>query len=144
MNASCQCGAITFITPLPTPLKIYICHCLDCRHQSSSAFGVSVMFPNFELPSGPEIPLRSFSVRTPRREAMICYFCGNCGSRLAHGGKEQKYVSVKGGCLGEGLTKEMLWKAVHIWTSRAVVDVPQDVVSYEEDPPGEPGMELEG
>lgn len=105
------------------------------------------MFPNFELPSTASgVPLRSFTVRTSRREAMVCYFCGVCGCRLVHGGPGQKYVSVKGGCLGEGLTREILSGATHIWTSRAVVDVPggEGVVSFEEDPPEEPGMELEG
>lgn len=38
---------------------------------------------------------------------------------------------VKGGCL-EGLSKEMLEGAAHIWTKRAVVDIPEGVESHEE------------
>jgi hypothetical protein len=49
----------------------------------------------------------------------------------ASGGKT---VSVKGGCL-EGLTKEMLARATHIWTKRAIVAIPEGVKSYEEEPP---------
>src|SRR5262245_16287856 len=45
MNGSCACGAVTFVTPTPTPMSVYHCHCIDCRKQSSSAFGTSAIFP---------------------------------------------------------------------------------------------------
>ena len=51
MDASCQCGAVTFKTPLRHPLTLYICHCAECRRQTSSAFGASAIFPRFPLPS---------------------------------------------------------------------------------------------
>ncbi|KAK6948887.1 hypothetical protein Daesc_008958 [Daldinia eschscholtzii] len=38
MDARCQCGAVSFKTPLPKPLALYICHCAECRRQTSSAF----------------------------------------------------------------------------------------------------------
>lgn len=60
MDASCQCRTITFKTPLPEPLALYICHCLECRHQSSSAFGCSAKFPKFPLPC---------------KEMLSCYSC---------------------------------------------------------------------
>jgi hypothetical protein len=97
------------------------------------------MFPNFVLPDSEH--MRSFTKRTIRREAMVCYFCAQCGSRLVHGGESQKYVSVKGGCL-HGLSREMMRDAVHIWTKRAVVDVPKGAKSYDEEPPEEPGQEV--
>lgn len=136
MQASCQCGAITFRTPAPTPLKIYVCHCLECRSQSSSAFGISAMFPSFDIPTSES--LRSFTRPTSRREAMVCYFCDQCGCRLVHGGSGQNYISVKGGCL-KGLTREMMRDAVHIWTKRALVPIPNDAQQFEEEPPEEPG-----
>lgn len=49
MEGRCQCGAVRFTTPLPQPLKLYICHCLECRRQSSSAYGISAIFPVFDL-----------------------------------------------------------------------------------------------
>ncbi|KAK0669325.1 hypothetical protein QBC41DRAFT_109331 [Cercophora samala] len=51
MNASCQCGSIRFKTPLPKPLALYICHCVACQRQTSSAFGLSAIFPRFSLPA---------------------------------------------------------------------------------------------
>lgn len=50
MEARCQCGSVSFTTPLPQPLALYICHCSECRRQTSSAFGTSAIFPKFELP----------------------------------------------------------------------------------------------
>ena len=45
-----------------------------------------------------------------------------------------KMLSVKAGCL-EGLNREMMRKAVHIWTKSAVIDIPEGVEQYEEEPP---------
>ena len=50
MEARCQCGSVAFKTPLPEPLALYICHCVECRRQTSSAFGTSAIFPRFKLP----------------------------------------------------------------------------------------------
>ena len=50
MEARCQCGAVSFLTPLPQPLALYICHCYECRLQTGSAFGASAIFPRFDLP----------------------------------------------------------------------------------------------
>lgn len=50
MEALCQCGAVRFTTPVEKPLALYICHCLQCRRQTSSAFGTSAIFPKFKLP----------------------------------------------------------------------------------------------
>jgi hypothetical protein len=46
-------------------------------------------------------------------------------------------LSVKAGCLeGLDLRGERGRKAVHIWTKEAVVDIPEGVERYEEEPPG--------
>lgn len=49
--------------------------------------------------------------------------------------KVAKMLSVKAGCL-DGLSKTMMRKAIHIWTKSAVVDIPEGVEQYEEEPPG--------
>ena len=50
MEAHCQCGGISFTTPLPKPLALYVCHCVTCQRQTASAFGASAIFPRFKLP----------------------------------------------------------------------------------------------
>lgn len=68
------------------------------------------------------------------------YFCTKCGSRLLHEhvdkeGNPAESISVKSGCL-DGITKEMMREAVHIWTKSAVIDIPEGVEQYEEEPTG--------
>lgn len=126
MLARCQCNLVRFVCPLPQPLKIYICHCTECRHQSSSVFGISALFPNFDLPTeaGPHVTY--FARRTGSGQNLDCYFCKDCGARLVHRVVGSKTCTVKGGCL-EGLSREMLadtGNVVHIWTKSAVVEVP--------------------
>ncbi|KAF4121716.1 Glutathione-dependent formaldehyde-activating enzyme [Geosmithia morbida] len=113
MDARCQCGSVEFKTPLDKPLALYICHCLDCRRQTSSAFGASAIFPVFEL---------------PRSELLSCYsyFCRNCGTRLFHTTPARNVVSIKAGCI-EGLD----WnKAIHIWTKNAMVPIPEGAETH--------------
>ncbi|CRK14975.1 hypothetical protein BN1723_002140 [Verticillium longisporum] len=82
MNARCQCGSVSFKTPLPKPLALYICHCESCRRQTSSAFGTSAIFPRFTLP---ETELLNVYARpTASGHTMYCYFCRTCGTRLLH------------------------------------------------------------
>ena len=138
MLASCQCERVRFVCPLPQPLKIYICHCTRCRHQSSSAFGISAIFPSFDLPSetGPHVEF--FTRRTLKGHDLDCYFCKHCGARLVHRVAGQETCSVKGGCLEE-LSRDMMadkGKVVHIWTQSAVVEVPEGFQKYEEEPDG--------
>ncbi|PQE20143.1 3-oxo-5-alpha-steroid 4-dehydrogenase protein [Rutstroemia sp. NJR-2017a BBW] len=123
MNASCQCGAVTFTTPLPKPLAIYICHC-----DTSSAFACSAIFPRFELPCKESLCL--YSRPTVSGDLVNCYFCKTCGTRIIHSTPGKNVVSVRGGCL-EGLD----WsKARHIWVKRAMVPIPEGVETSDEEP----------
>ncbi|KAH7319395.1 Mss4-like protein [Rhexocercosporidium sp. MPI-PUGE-AT-0058] len=131
MNASCQCGAIKFKTPLPKPLAVYICHCDECRLQSGSAYGCSAIFPAFKLP-GKEL-LSCYSRPTASGHLLNCYFCKSCGTRVIHSTPGKNVVSVKGGCI-EGLDFK---SARHIWCKRAMVPIPEGVERHEEEPDNE-------
>ena len=136
MEARCQCGLVRLTTPLPAPLKIYICHCTECRHQSSSAFGISAIFPTFNIPSPASENLGMYRRITLSNRALDCYFCKNCGSRVIHKTEGKETLSVKGGCL-VGLNKEMLTKeggVAHIRCMSAVVEIPDGVERWEEEP----------
>ncbi|RKL29709.1 hypothetical protein BFJ72_g11909 [Fusarium proliferatum] len=116
MEARCQCGSVTFKTPLPQPLALYICHCDACRRQTGSAFGTSAIFPRFELPDTDLLSVYS-------------YFCRKCGTRLIHSTPSKNVISVKGGCL-DGLD----WKrAIHIWTKTAMVPIPEGSETHSEE-----------
>ena len=64
---------------------------------------------------------------------------------MVHKTDGEETLSVKGGCL-VGLTREMMTAAggrvAHIWCKSAVVEIPDGVERWEEEPPDEPGSVL--
>lgn len=145
MNARCQCGQVKFTTPTDKPLRLHACHCTECRHQSSAAFGITAIFPYFELPESVSHLVGSYTRTTLKYRQMECLFCKNCGARLLHRFRDMvpapgekpsptAITNVKGGCL-EDLDKEMMREAVHIWTRHAIVDIPEGLEQWEEAPP---------
>jgi len=131
LSGGCQCGAVRYAVAAQ-PLEVYVCHCLECRKQSASAFGISVIVPTeaFTLLRG--------DVATWRRPAdsgriVECLFCTACGSRIRHTEPGGATVSVKGGSLD---TPPDLSAAMHIWTSRRLlgVAIPHGAVTFAEEP----------
>ncbi|KAK4153463.1 Mss4-like protein [Chaetomidium leptoderma] len=139
MEVTCECGAIHFTTPTPSPLALYLCHCTECRKQSSSAFGTSAIFPAaglFPLSADLSSKLSLWTRPTSEGRTLDCYFCSECGVRVMHrareaDGTERDTVRVKG-----GLVRGLVWEgAIHIYTRSAVVDVPDGVERWD----GAPG-----
>ena len=128
----CQCGTVRYeITA--APVALYVCHCRECRKQSASAFGISVIVrrSDFRVRGG---EVKVWSRATDRGGALACAFCPRCGSRLWHeavGAADT--ISVKGGSLDKAVD---LRPAVHIWTSRKLpgVVIPETAAQF----PGEP------
>jgi len=131
-TGGCQCGAIRYEVFGPT-LKLYVCHCSECRKQSASAFGVSVFVPRDALRVTRGTP-KSWSRPTDSGNVLECAFCPDCGSRLwqqRRGATDT--VSVKGGSLDEPVD---LRPAVHIWTSRMLpgIVLPEGAVRLPQGP----------
>src|SRR5260370_2404122 len=42
LTGGCQCGAVRYEIA-GAPVATYVCHCRECRKQSASAFGISVI-----------------------------------------------------------------------------------------------------
>ena len=141
MEARCQCLRIQFTTPLPQPTKVYVCHCNECRHQSSSAYGLTAIFPSFEIadpnpkitPGQADSAIGIYTRRTLRGRNLECLFCRNCGARLIHRVRGECTLSVRAGCL-VGLTRDMITNATHIWCSEAVVEIPPGVERWDKQP----------
>lgn len=91
------------------------------------------MFPAFDIETENDDCLHVYTRPTASGKTMRCYFCSNCGSRLMHARNGVANVSVRGGSL-DGLTKEMLAGAVHIWTKEAVVEIPAGAERLEGEP----------
>ncbi|MEA2778544.1 MAG: hypothetical protein QOK29_88 [Rhodospirillaceae bacterium] len=119
LTGGCQCGAVRYeITG--APVRVYVCHCRECRKQSSSAFGISVFVrpADFRLTQG---TTRRWSRKTDSGRTLHGAFCPDCGSRLWHEADgPSETLSVKGGSLDDPVD---LGPAIHVWTSRKLPGV---------------------
>jgi hypothetical protein len=131
LAGGCQCGAVRYEIARE-PLAVYVCHCRECRKQSASAFGISLLVPKdaFRLLQG---EVRTWSRRTDSGRTLDCMFCPACGSRVWHASPGAATVTVKGGSLDRPVD---LAGAVHIWTSRKLpgVVIPEGAAWFAEEP----------
>src|SRR5215472_3151638 len=106
---SCQCGAVRYEISSP-PVELYVCHCRECRKQSSS---------DFRLTRG---AVRSWTRGADSGRRVKCNFCPDCGARIWHEDGEAlgPTVSVKGGSLDRPVD---VAQATHIWVSRKLPGV---------------------
>src|SRR5262245_32525796 len=133
-SGGCQCGRVRYVAPRQ-PLELYVCHCTECRKQSSSAFGVSFVIrrDTFRVLQGDPA---FYTRQTASGHALECAFCPRCGSRLWH--QSSGYpgtLNVKGGSLDEPVD---LTDAVHIWTSSKLpgVLIPDKALCHPKEPGG--------
>ncbi|MGE4249816.1 MAG: GFA family protein [Parvibaculaceae bacterium] len=132
-SGGCQCGAVRY-QYAGEPRALYVCHCAECRKQSASAFGMSLVVPRagFRVTEGaPEFWTRL----ADSGRQVKCAFCPDCGSRLWHEREGfSETVTVKAGSLDEPVDVTL---AIHIWTSRKLpgVIIPDRALQYPQEPP---------
>ena len=126
-EGGCQCGAIRFRLTAP-PGRVYCCHCTECRRQSASAFGISVIVPPGGVTVTRGVP-GEWSRPTTGGDTLACAFCPDCGSRLWH--RASDCVSIKGGALDR-----VPDPTAHIWTGSKLpwVVIPEGVAYWEGEP----------
>lgn len=131
-QGGCQCGELRYECT-EQPLKIYVCHCAECRKQSASAFGISYFVNKrdfFPTRGTPHVWTRI----TAGGHQLDCAFCAECGSRAWHcSSRTPGVVNVKAGSLDQAVD---ISTAVHIWCSRKMpgVVIPDDAEQYLEQP----------
>ena len=132
LTGACQCGAVTYrVTAVP--LTLYCCHCTECQHQSSSAFGMSCLVDRNDL-AVDWSQLAVWTRPTDSGNQLNCYFCPSCGGRLFHVSKgDEGIVSVKAGSFDD---RSWLAPVGHIWTASAQtwVEIPDDLLNVTHDP----------
>ena len=79
----CQCGALRYEITQP-PLMIYNCHCTNCQTIGGGAFStpLTVYEAAFAFTKGEP---RTFEWSSDAGNRRFGWFCGDCGSRIAHG-----------------------------------------------------------
>jgi hypothetical protein len=70
VTGGCQCGAVRIVAR-GEPLRVGICHCLDCRKHHGALFHASAIFPDIAVTVTGET--RAYKGR---------HFCPNCGSSV--------------------------------------------------------------
>lgn len=132
LKGGCQCGKLRYEVA-SAPLDVYVCHCRECRKQSASAFGISVIVRSADLHLVQGEP-HCWSRPADSGRTLDCFFCPDCGARVWHGNRErEEKVSIKGGSLDEPVD---LGAAYHIWTSRKLpgVLIPEQARQHKLDP----------
>jgi len=78
-HAACQCGQLSLVCR-GAPIRISVCHCLDCQRRSGSVFAAQARFPAEAVTVTGEAQL--FSRTGDSGSTADQYFCATCGSTL--------------------------------------------------------------
>ena len=76
-HASCRCGQLS-ATTRGEPVRVSVCHCLDCKKRSGSAFAVQARWPAQQVTI--EGASKSWSKLTDSGNRISFHFCPDCGS----------------------------------------------------------------
>ncbi len=97
--ATCSCGELR-VTCEGEPVRLSVCHCLDCQKRTGSAFGAQARFPESRVQV--EGSPRHFS-RTADSGALLDFgFCAGCGSTVFYiNSAVPGFVGVAVGCFAD-------------------------------------------
>jgi hypothetical protein len=78
-HACCSCGQLR-VSCSGEPVRISICHCLDCQRRTGSAFGYQARFPKDQV--AVEGEFTTYERRGDSGQTVTLRFCPRCGSTL--------------------------------------------------------------
>jgi len=78
-RASCSCGQLR-ITTTGEPVRISICHCLECQRRTGSVFGTQARFPRTQVAI--EGRAAEYVRKGDSGNPLNFRFCPDCGSTL--------------------------------------------------------------
>jgi hypothetical protein len=76
-HASCACGRLT-VTTTGDPIRVSICHCLDCQKRTGSVFGVQARFDKRSVQVAGDVS--TFTRAADSGGKITFRFCPSCGS----------------------------------------------------------------
>lgn len=79
--ASCRCGKLE-VECQGEPIRISVCHCLECQKRSGSAFAVQARWPDDRVKLVGDYKIWLRTADSGRRATY--QFCPDCGSTLAY------------------------------------------------------------
>lgn len=76
-TASCRCGKLR-ATVTGDPVRVSVCHCLNCKKRSGSAFAVQARWPSAQVRI--EGQSKTFVIVADSGNRATFHFCPECGS----------------------------------------------------------------
>jgi hypothetical protein len=76
-TASCRCGRLK-ATVTGEPVRVSVCHCLNCKKRSGSAFAVQARWPRDQVSIQGQS--KTFVIVADSGNRAIFHFCPDCGS----------------------------------------------------------------
>lgn len=78
-TASCRCGQLR-ATATGEPVRVSVCHCLDCKKRTGSAFSAQARWPAEQIAI--EGDSKTFSHLADSGNRITHHFCPHCGSTV--------------------------------------------------------------
>ena len=77
--AACACGALK-VRCTGDPIKVSLCHCLDCQKRTGSTYGIAAFFRRENI--DPQGATRSYTRQSDSGHPVTFHFCPECGSTV--------------------------------------------------------------
>jgi len=78
-QASCRCGQLRAVVT-GEPVRVSVCHCLDCKKRSGSAFAVQARWPEEQFKA--EGASKTWTQLADSGNRITHHFCPECGSTV--------------------------------------------------------------
>lgn len=132
LDGGCQCGALRYQVTA-APLMVYNCHCTNCQRIGGGAFSTpaTILESGFTFIRGePRIVEWAADSGTRR----FGWFCGSCGSRIAHGQQPSNGIlSLRTGTLDD---RRWVTPVGDIWlqSAQSWVTIPAERLQFDRQP----------
>jgi hypothetical protein len=99
-TASCRCGQLR-ARAAGDPVRVSVCHCLNCKKRSGSAFAVQARWPKAQVEV--EGQSKTFVKVADSGNRATFHFCPDCGSDVYYeiDGKFDDLVAIPVGAFGD-------------------------------------------
>jgi hypothetical protein len=132
-TATCVCGQLTIAVD-GEPVRVNMCHCVDCQRRSGSPFQIGAIFRDVHVKqiNG---QTNIYARRAASGSTIDLNFCPNCGvSVFFRVGRRPGIIGVHGGCFADPdfpKPTRILWlKDKCSW-----VDLPDEIERFDEQAP---------
>lgn len=113
-TASCRCGKLK-ATVTGEPVRVSVCHCLNCKKRSGSAFAVQARWPSAQVSI--EGQSKTFVMVADSGNSATFHFCPDCGSDVHYenNGKFDEQIAIPLGAFDDPF---FVAPAFSVWDER--------------------------